>query len=77
MVLLKTKLRQTKNSQKNYTNKLLEYLKNAKYIHLLKDNIWGADLADMQLISKFDKGSNPIFNYMLLIVTGNMHGMFL
>ena len=21
-----------------------------------KDNIWGADLADMQLISKFDKG---------------------
>ena len=23
-----------------------------------KDNIWGADLADMQLISKFNKGFN-------------------
>ena len=27
-------------------------------IHLsFKDNIWGADLADMQLVSKFNKGS--------------------
>ena len=34
------------------------------------DNIWGADLADMQLISKFDKGIR--FLYMLLIFMVNM-----
>ena len=28
-----------------------------------KDNIWGADLADMQLISKFSKG----FRYLLCV----------
>ena len=27
-----------------------------KIYSLFKDNIWGADLADMQLISKFNKG---------------------
>ena len=27
-----------------------------KVYSAFKDNIWGADLADMQLISKFDKG---------------------
>ena len=29
-----------------------------------KDNIWGADLADMQLISKFDKG----FRFLLCVI---------
>ena len=29
-----------------------------------KDNIWGADLADMQLISKFNKG----FRFLLCII---------
>ena len=28
-----------------------------------KDNIWGADLADMQLISKFDKGIRFLLSY--------------
>ena len=27
------------------------------YTHLLYSNIWGTDLADMQLINKFNKGS--------------------
>ena len=31
-------------------------LKNVKYTHSLKFGIWGADLADMQLISKDNKG---------------------
>ena len=30
----------------------------------LKDNIWGADLADMQLISKFNKG----FRFLLCVI---------
>ena len=29
-----------------------------------KDNIWGVDLADMQLLSKFDKG----FRFLLCII---------
>ena len=38
------------------------------------DNIWGTDLADMQLISKFNKG---FFCYVVLIFIANMHGLFL
>ena len=39
------------------------------------DNIWGADLVDMQLISKFNKGFT--FFYALLVFIANMHGLFL
>ena len=40
-----------------------------------KDNIWGADLADIHLISKFNKG----FRFLLcvLIFLANMSGLFL
>ena len=41
-----------------------------------KDNIWGLDLADMQSLSKFNKG----FKYLLfksLTSLVNMHGLFL
>ena len=47
-----------KNQQKNYRNQLLENLIKEKYNKRKKkfiDNIWGADLADMQLINKFNK----------------------
>ena len=39
------------------------------------DNIWGADLADMQLITKFNKG----FRFLLCVIdiTANMQGLFL
>ena len=40
----------------NFINQLLENFKKRKVYSGLKDNIWGADLADMQLISKFNKG---------------------
>ena len=39
-----------------------------------KDNIWGADLDDMQLVSKFNKGIRFI---VLLIFLANMLGLFL
>ena len=39
------------------------------------DNILGADLADMWLISKFDKGIR--FYYVLLIFSLTTHGLFL
>ena len=39
-----------------------------------KDNIWGADLADMQLISKFNKG----FRFLLCVIDifSKMLGLF-
>ena len=39
------------------------------------DNIWGIDLADMQLIRKFNEGI--LFYYVLLIFSVNMHGLSL
>ena len=45
-----------------------------KVYSTFKDNIWGADLADMQLMSKFDKGFR--FYYVLLIFLANMLGLF-
>ena len=42
---------------KIYTSQLLEDLKKRKVNSSFKDNIWGADLADMQIISKFNKGT--------------------
>ena len=39
-----------------------------------KDNIWGADLANMQLISRFSKGIR--FYCVLMIFLVNMHGLF-
>ena len=40
----------------NFTNQLLGNLKKTKVHSSFKDNIWGVDLADMQLISKYNKG---------------------
>ena len=54
--VLKMRVCQTSNYQKNDTNQLIENSLKEKYNHILIDNIWGADLADMQLISKFNKG---------------------
>ena len=45
------------NQLKNYTNQLLEIKKKKRTVYSgFRDNVWGADLGDMQLISKFDKG---------------------
>ena len=38
--------------------------KNRTAFSRFKDNIWGADLADMQLISKFNKG----FRFLLCVI---------
>ena len=43
------------NQLKNYTNQLLEIKKKITVYSGFKDNIWDADLANMQLISKFNK----------------------
>ena len=40
----------------NYTNQKPQNLGKLKDALLLKKNVWGADLADMHLISKYNKG---------------------
>ena len=55
-------------------NPLLKFKKRKVY-SAFKDNIWDADLADMQLIDKFNKGFR--FSYVLLVFLANMLGLFL
>ena len=45
-----------KSQLKSYTNQLLETLGKEVHSSFIIDNIWSADLADMELISKFHKG---------------------
>ena len=54
-VVVVLNLCQINNLHINFINQLLK--KNLKKVYSsFRDNIWVADLADMQLISKFDKG---------------------
>ena len=52
------------NQLNNYTNQLLEDLKKITVYSRSKINIWGAYLANMQLISKFNKG----FRFLLYVI---------
>ena len=42
---------------------IIRKFKKRKVYSGFKDNIWGADLADMQLISKFNKGFKFLLCY--------------
>ena len=59
----KLKLCQTNNKLKNYTKQLFIKLKNENTLIFL-DKIFGVDLADMQLLSKFNKG----FRFLLCVI---------
>ena len=43
---------------------IIRKFKKRKVYSVFKDNIWGADLAGMQLISKFNKG----FTFLLCVI---------
>ena len=45
-------------------NQLLKHFKERTIYHVFKDNIWGADLPDMQKITKFNKG----FGFLLCVI---------
>ena len=48
----------------NFINQLLENFKKAKVYSSYRDNIWGVDSADMQSLSKYNKG----IKYLLLAI---------
>ena len=52
-----------KNQLKNYKPIIRKFKKRTVYSGF-KDNIWGGDLADMQLISKFNKE----FRFLLCVI---------
>ena len=54
---------------------IIKKFKKIKVYSAFKDNIWGADLADIQLISKIIKDLD--FYYVLVIFLANMRGLFL
>ena len=59
-------------SNKELRKPIIRKLEKRKRRSFFMDNIWDADLEDMQFISKFDKGYR-----LLLIFIANMHGLFL
>ena len=48
----------------NFINQLLENSKKRKVYSSFRDNIWGVDLADMQSLSKYNKG----MKYLLCVI---------
>ena len=57
----------------NFINQLLKNLR--KVYSSFRDNVWGVDLADMQSLSKYNKGINYLLLPLICLV--NMHGLFL
>ena len=56
-------------------NKIVRKFKGRMVYSSFKDNVWGADLAYIQLISKCNKGIR--FCYVSLIFLVNASGLFL
>ena len=50
------------NWKMNFINQLLKKYKKRKVYSSYRDNIWGVDLADMQSISKYNKGSKYLLH---------------
>ena len=64
----------TQNQWNNYRNNLLETMKNKTYNSSFNGNVWDTDLADMKLISNYNK-----FFFLLCAIDiyRNMHELFL
>ena len=57
----------------NYLNQLLKNFK--KVYSSFRDNIWGVNLADMQSLTKYNKGISIYCVQLICLV--NMRGLFL
>ena len=53
---LKIKLNKINKLQMNFINQLSKHLRKQEFIHHVKTRLAGANLADIQLISTFNKG---------------------
>ena len=60
----KNKIKQNMQLAEELHKPIIRNFKKRKVYSRFRDNIWGADLADMQLISKFNKG----FRFLLCVI---------
>ena len=72
---VKNEIMQNKELPEELHEPVIRKIKKRKVHSSFIDNTCRADLADMQLLSKFDKGIR--FYYVLLVFSVNMHGLFL
>ena len=56
VVVLKRKISETKNQLQNYKIPFIKKIKKKKVHSSFIESTWGDDLADIKLISKFNKG---------------------
>ena len=63
---LKMKFFLTKNQQKNYNNPIIRKFEKRSLDSSFINKIWNTDLADMQLISEFNKGFRFLLLFLLL-----------
>ena len=72
---IKKKIKQNQKLANELHKPIIRKFKKRKAYSSFKDNIWGVDLADMQLISRYNKRIRYI--YLLLICSVNMLLLFL
>ena len=53
---IKNEIKQTQRLANKLQKPIIRNFKDRKFYSSFKDNIWGLDLADMQIISKYNKG---------------------
>ena len=56
----------------NYTNQSLQNYEKCKLYLSYMDNMWSTDLADLQLLSRYNNNKKIA----LLVFSVNMHGLF-
>ena len=69
-------IKQSEQLAKKLHKPIIRKFEKRKIHSSFKDNIWGADLADMQSISKFSV-KEFVFYYLLLTFLVNMYGLLL
>ena len=72
---IKSEIKQNEELSEELHKPIIRKFKKRKLYSSFKNNIWGADLADMQLIGKFNKG--VCFLLCFMDILENMHGLFL
>ena len=72
---IKNEIKENQQLANELHKPIIRKFKKGKVYSSFKDNFWGVDLSDMQLISKYNKGTRYL--YTLLICSVNMLLLFL
>ena len=72
---IKNEIKQNQQLANELHKPVNKNFKKGKVYSSFKDNIWGVDLTNMQLISRYNKGIR--YFYVLKICSVNMLGLFL